>query len=77
MEALRAQLLAILDTQVQDVVFFAKGQVGDIYKLQTAVESYILKTSPVPEVLKTEARMLQDINKYGVSASKVYDISDT
>ncbi len=77
MEALRAQLSAILKTEVQEIDFFTKGQVGDIYKLQTACDSYILKTSASSEVLKTEARMLRDINKYDIAVPKVYAVSDT
>lgn len=76
MEVLSAQLSFILDTDVQQIAFFTKGQVGDIYKVQTDRESYILKTSASSEVLRTEARMLQDINKYDISVPRVYDVSD-
>lgn len=76
MEELRAELSSILDREVQQIDFFTKGQVGDIYKVQTDSDSYILKTSESSEVLKTEARMLQDINKYDIAVPRVYDVSD-
>ena len=77
MEALRAQLSATLETEVQEIAFFTKGQVGDIYKIQTAFDSYILKTSETSDVLKTEAKMLEDINEYEIAVPKVYEVSDT
>ena len=57
--------------------FFTKGQIGDVYKVQTAKRSYILKTSKPSLQLHTEANMLKDINKYDIAVPKVYDVSET
>ena len=77
MDALQHQLSQTLDKEVQSIDFFTKGQIGDIYKVQTIDESYILKTSQVSDKLQIEAMMLEDINKYNIAVPKVYDVTDT
>jgi fructosamine-3-kinase len=56
--------------------FFTKGQIGDIYKVNTSKRSYILKTSKPSLQLQIEENMLKDINKYDIAVPKVYDVSE-
>ena len=77
MTELIVQLSDTLDKEVQSLDFFTAGQIGDIYKVQTEKESYILKTSEATDKLITEANMLKDINKYDIAVPKVYGVSDT
>ena len=77
MEQLQAELSEALDEDVLSISFFSKGQIGDIYKVETKKDSYILKTSKPSSTLQTEASMLEDVNKYTISVPKVYDISET
>ena len=73
---MKEQLSHILDKDILSIDFFTRGQIGDIYKVQTADESYILKTSEPSDRLKIEADMLMDINKYHISVPQVFDVSD-
>ena len=77
MEQLKKQLSHKLDKEVHSIDFFTGGQLGDIYKVQTADESYILKTSQPSDKLIIEANMLQDINKYDIAVPKVFAFSET
>ena len=77
MEQLKERLSQTLDKEVQSIDFFTQGQIGDIYKVQIADESYILKTSQPSDKLTIEANMLQDINKYDIAVPKVYAFSET
>jgi len=77
MQQLKEHLSRKLDKEVNTVHFFAKGQIGDIYKIDTSESSYILKTSEPSDRLVTEAKMLQDINKYDIPVPKVYDAAET
>ena len=76
-ELIIEQLSHTLDKEVKSIDFFTSGQIGDIYKVQTADESYILKTSQPSDKLTIEANMLQDINKYDIRVPKVYAFSET
>ena len=77
MEGLKAQLSAALDKEVHTIDFFSAGQIGDIYKVYTTDNSYILKTSQSSDKLTIEADMLNDMNNYKISVPKVYDVSET
>ena len=77
MEGLKAQLSAALDKEVHTIDFFSAGQIGDIYKVTTTDNSYILKTSQSSDKLTIEADMLNDMNNYKISVPKVYDVSET
>jgi len=66
-----------LDEEILTYDFFIKGQIGDIYKVQTSNQTYMLKTSQASSELLIEANMLRDINKYNISIPKVYDVSET
>jgi len=77
MEQLQAELSEALDEDVSSISFFSKGQIGDIYKVETSTNSYILKTSKPSTNLQTEASMLEDVNKYNIAVPKVYDVSET
>ncbi len=72
-----AQFSEILNKDVHSIDFFEKGQIGDIYKIQTSDKSYILKTSQPSDRLNIEANMLQDINKYDIAVPEVYAFSET
>ena len=72
-----AQLSQILEKDVHKIDFYTKGQIGDIYKVQTSDESYILKTSEASNRLQIEANMLKDINKYHIAVPEVYDVSES
>ena len=74
---LQAHLSEVLDDEIHSVDFFEKGQIGDIYMLETSEKSYILKTSKPSTNLQTEANMLEDINKYNIAVPKVFDVSQT
>ncbi len=71
------QFSQILNRDVQAIDFVQKGQIGDIYKIRTSDESYILKTSEASDRLQTEADMLEDINKYDIAVPKVCDVTKT
>jgi len=77
MTELIAQFSQILNKDVHAIDFFEKGQIGDIYKIQTSDESYILKTSKASTRLQIEADMLEDLNKYNITVPKVYDATKT
>jgi len=66
-----------LDTEILSIDFFTKGQIGEIYKVHTAQNTYILKTSESSNRLQIEANMLKDINKYNIAVPEVYDVSET
>lgn len=67
---------SLLDEEILSINLFIKGQIGDIYKLQTVTKNYILKTSQPSPMLQTEAEMLEDINKYKISVPQVFDVSE-
>ncbi len=73
---MKEQLSHILDKDILSIDFFTKGQIGDIYKVRTVNESYILKTSKSSTQLQIEADMLIDINKYKILVPEVYALSD-
>lgn len=77
MEHLQTQLSQQINQEILSIDFFTQGQIGDIYKVNTSQKSYILKTSESSDKLKTEANMLEDINKYNISVPRVYDVSKT
>ena len=62
---------SLLHDEIVAVNLLTKGQVGDIYRLQTAKQNYILKTSEPSSLLQTEAEMLKDINKYKITVPEV------
>lgn len=77
MELLQEKFSDILKSDIYSINYFTKGQIGDIYKINTSEGAYILKTSKPSSRLQTEAKMLEDINKYGIAVPKVYDVSDS
>jgi len=77
MGSLHAQLSTVLDEEIVTIDFFCKGQIGEIYKVKTAKNTYILKTSEPSSNLQVEAKMLEDINKYNIAVPKVFDVSQT
>jgi len=76
-EALKEELSHKLKEDVESIDLFASGQIGEIYKVRTAEECYILKTSEPSEQLATEAKMLKDINKYDIAVPEVYAVNDS
>ena len=77
MDNLKEQLSITLNKEVQSIDFFTGGQIGDIYKVHTVDENYILKTSQPSDKLTIEANMLEDINNYDIAVPKVYDVTET
>ena len=77
MEELQRHLCEYLDQEILSIDFFTEGQIGEIYKVNTSYDSYILKTSKPSDMLQIEANMLKDINKYKIAVPKVYDVSKT
>jgi len=77
MNQLQVALSKVLDEEVQSIAFFTKGQIGDIYKVETSEHAYILKSSEASSNLHIEANMLRDINKYKIAVPSVYDVSKT
>ena len=77
MQKLKRELSAVLDSEILSIDFYSQGQIGDIYKVNTLEQAYILKTSQPSSRLQIEADMLEDINKYNISVPKVYDVKDT
>jgi len=77
MNQLQVALSKVLDEEVQSIAFFTKGQIGDIYKVETSEHAYILKSSEASSNLHIEANMLRDINKYKIAVPNVYDVSKT
>ncbi|MCF6207365.1 MAG: fructosamine kinase family protein [Sulfurovum sp.] len=67
----------VLSQKVTGVDFLTQGQIGSIYTVQTSVGKYLLKTSKPSDRLQTEANMLKDIKKYGISTPEVFAVSDT
>ena len=59
------RLQTILDKDILSIDFFTKGQIGDIYKVQTIDACYILKTSQSSDRLQLEADMILDIKISG------------
>lgn len=77
MEQLQAQLSNTLGESVEDITYFTQGQIGDIYKVKTPQNSYILKTSQPSEKLQIEHDMLIDIKNYNITVPEVFDVSPT
>jgi len=77
MEQIKQHLSGKLGKEVLSIDFFTEGQIGNIYKIQTADESYILKTSQPSDKLIMEANMLEDLNHYDIAVPKVYDVAET
>jgi len=77
MTSLHTQLSTVLDEEIVTIDFFCKGQIGEIYKVKTADNTYILKISEPSSNLQVEAKMLEDINKYNIAVPKVFDVSQT
>ena len=77
MESLQTQLSSVLKEEIVTIDFFCKGQIGEIYKLQTVGSTYILKTSKPSSNLEVEANMLEDLHKYNIAVPKVFDVSQT
>jgi len=77
MTELTEQLSLTLDKEIHSIDFFTQGQIGEIYKVHTADQSYILKTSQPSDNFSIEANMLQDINKYKIPVPKVYHVTET
>jgi len=74
---LKDRLQTVLDKEIYSIDFFTQGQIGDIYKVHTVDESYILKTSKPSDRLSIEANMLEDLNHYDITVPKVYDVAET
>lgn len=70
MEQLQVELSHVLNEEMHAIDFFIKGQIGDIYRVDTSKQTYILKTSQPSSDLQIEANMLRDINKYDISIPK-------
>ena len=66
MQKLKRELSTVLDSAILSIDFFSQGQIGDIYKVNTLEQAYILKTSQPSKRLQIEANMLEDINKYHI-----------
>lgn len=60
---------------IRHIAYVSKGQIGDIYKVTTATNHYILKTSKPSCMLEIEANMLKDLNHYNIRVPQVYDHS--
>ncbi len=73
----KAYFSDILNEEVRQSAFLTQGQIGPIYRLETRTERYLLKTSEPSGRLETEAKMLEDIKKYGIVVPQVYDLSKT
>ena len=74
---MKDRLQTVLDKEIFSIDFFTGGQIGDIYKVHTVDESYILKTSQPSDKLTIEANMLEDLNNYDIAVPKVYDVTET
>ncbi len=74
---LKDRLQTVLDKEIFSIDLFTGGQIGNIYKVHTVDESYILKTSQASNKLQIEADMLEDLHKYHIAVPKVYDVCDT
>ena len=74
---MQRQLSEILGKDILAIDFFTKGQIGDVYRVQTVDKSYILKTSNPSNRLQIEADMLKDINKYKITVPQVYASTET
>ena len=74
---MKNRLQTVLDKEIHSIDFFTGGQIGDIYKVHTVDESYILKTSQPSDKLTIEANMLEDLNSYAIAVPKVYDVTET
>ncbi len=66
----------ILNDKVTAVEHLTKGQIGEIYRVETTTNTYLLKTSDPSERLPTEARMLEDMYKNNIAVPRVIDHSD-
>jgi len=77
MEQLQAQLSNVLDEPIESVNYFTQGQIGDIYKIQTPQNRYILKTSQPSNRFQIEHDMLIDIKYYDIAVPSVLDVSPT
>jgi len=77
MEQLQAQLSTVLDEPIESVNYFTQGQIGNIYKVKTPQNHYILKTSQPSNRLQIEHGMLLDIKNYHITVPSVFDVSPT
>ena len=70
------RLESIIGHEIITIDLFQKGQIGDIYKVETGNNCYILKTSQPSDRLQIEADMLLDINKYDIAVPQCFDVND-
>ncbi len=66
-----------MDEEIYSAQLLTQGQIGPIYTLKTAGNTYLLKTSEPSARLWTEAKMLKDIKKYDIPVPQVFDVSDS
>ena len=73
---IKKHLASVLDEDILSIDSFTPGELGEIFKVHTATQTYILKTSKPSIQLQTEASILEDINKYKIPVPKVFDVTD-
>ncbi len=66
-----------LESEIVSIDFFTKGQIGDIYKVETVDKSYILKTSQPSNSFQIESDMLEDLHRYNIRVPKVITSSES
>ena len=72
MDNLSTLLEASLPTPIVKQAFLAKGHIGSLYTLHTQKKAFVLKTSYThPQYLALEAKMLQDLQAYGIDTPRV------
>ena len=72
----KERLESIIGNKIITIDLLQKGQIGDIYKVETGNNCYMLKTSQPSNSLQIEADMIEDINKYKIAVPKVFDVDE-
>lgn len=76
MKSLQKELSGRIQSDILSIEHFTKGQIGEIYKVKTSKDVYILKTSTPSDKLQIEANMIEDIHQYNIPAPKVFAVSE-
>ena len=74
---IKKHLASVLDEDILSIDSFSQRELGEIFKVHIATQTYILKTSKPSTQLQVEANILKDINKYKIPVPKVFDVCDT
>ena len=64
-----------LGTSIEEVELLAHGQIGEVYKLTTPKETFVLKVTESTNALQIETKMLRDMQGHDIAVPDVIGVS--